>query len=209
MLVERHPDRCLLVSDRNSRSWITSGLSHHKVPAGCFPVIAPNCLGRSLQMLCFLPQESLEGWDSSALIRGSRQKKPSKGWMARSPAVLQNRLLWSLPTTPARSPARPCSPSSTSPQTGATLALSTTRLKGSGRHVCCSPHHHQYGVGHGPGSLWLWTTEQGKQPLPHPSHHYGTLPQSTICHSHKIQEDCSYQPSPSLSLWLLVKLENH
>lgn len=97
-------------------------------------------LGISTSLVCSLftkalslSQECPEGWDSSDLIRGLRQKKQSKVWMARSPAVLQNRLLWSLPTTPARSPARPCSPSSTSPPTGATLAHFTTRLRGSGR----------------------------------------------------------------------------
>lgn len=95
----------------------------------------PVCFFHSLWRLFLFPQECPEGWDSFGLIRESRQKKPSKGWMARSPAVLPNRLLWSLPTTQARSPARPYSPSSTSPPTGATLARFTTRPRGSGRHT--------------------------------------------------------------------------
>ena len=97
----------------------------------CLPVWFVHSLSR----LFLFPQECPEGWDLSGLIRGLRQKKQSKGWMARSPVVLRNRLLWSLPTTPARSPARPCSPSSTSPPTGATPAHFTTRLRGSGRRA--------------------------------------------------------------------------
>lgn len=121
----------------------TSGLTPHDV-IGARPISSWRCL--PVWFVHFLwrffpfPQECPEGWDSSALIKESRQKKPSKGWTARSPAVLQNRLLWSLPTTPARSPARPCSLSSTSPPTGATPAHCTTRLRGSGRHAHVPTH---------------------------------------------------------------------
>lgn len=145
----RNAHRYLLVSDRDLRSWPHRWIESPQNIHRALPRDTYQRFVRSLQMLFLLPQESPEGWDSSALIRGSRQKKPSKGWMARSPAVLQNRLLWSLPTTPARSPARPCFPSYTSPLTGATLVLSTTRLKGSGRHACYSLQHHQYGMAHG------------------------------------------------------------
>lgn len=137
----RNAGKCVLMGERDQGAGLsrgpTGGFTPHTISIG--PISSRRCLPvwcvHSLQRLFLFPQECPEGWDSSALIRGSRQKKPSKGWMARSPAVLRNRLLWSLPTTPARSPARPCSPSSTSPPTGATQVRFTTRLRGSGRHA--------------------------------------------------------------------------
>lgn len=137
----RNAGKCVLMGERDQGAGLsrgpTGGFTPHTISIG--PISSRRCLPvwcvHSLQRLFLFPQECPEGWDSSALIRGSRQKKPSKGWMARSPAVLRNRLLWSLPTTLARSPARPCSPSSTSPPTGATQVRFTTRLRGSGRHA--------------------------------------------------------------------------
>lgn len=133
--------RCILMGERDSGSqaqpWPHKWADSPRNIDGTQPITSwgslPVWFVHCLQRLFLFPQECPEGWDSSDLIRGLRQKKQSKVWMARSPAVLRNRLLWSLPTTPARSPARPCSPSSTSPLTGATLAHFTTRLRGSGR----------------------------------------------------------------------------
>lgn len=82
--------------------------------------------------LTWLPQASPEGSASFVLIGGSRLKKPSRVWTARSRLAPPNPLQSSLQTTRARRPARLCFPSCISRPIEGTQDPSHSRHNASG-----------------------------------------------------------------------------
>lgn len=80
------------------------------------------------------PRVSREGWDSSDLIRGLRQKKQSKAWMARKPSGATEPITVKFANNPSQKSSQALlSQLYQSPNRRYFLAHFTTRLRGSGR----------------------------------------------------------------------------
>lgn len=83
----RNTGRWVLMDERDTGSqaqpWLPQWADSPQNLSGAQPISSQGCLPvwfvHSLRRPFLFPQECPEGWDSSDLIRESRQKKPSKG----------------------------------------------------------------------------------------------------------------------------------